>query len=160
MEELFHKALTLRKNGEVQEALQIFKHLLKEDPNNALLHYQCACSYDNLGKEREAVPYYEEALDIGLDRENTKGAMLGLGSTYRTLGRYMDSKSLLEKALVEFPNELQFQVFYAMTLYNLKQYSKAMELLLKCLTTTTNNKEILAYKNAIDFYSDKLDQTW
>ena len=47
-----------------------------------------------------------------------------------------------------------------MTLYNLKEHSKAMELLLKCLISTTNDNEILSYKKALHFYSDKLDQTW
>ncbi len=47
-----------------------------------------------------------------------------------------------------------------MTLYNLNEHSKAMELLLKCLTETTKDAEIISYKKAIDFYSDKLDKIW
>lgn len=47
-----------------------------------------------------------------------------------------------------------------MTLYNLKEHSKAMELLLKCLIDTTSDDEIISYKKAIKFYSDKLDEIW
>jgi len=47
-----------------------------------------------------------------------------------------------------------------MTLYNLNEHSKAMELLLKCLTDTTTDDEILGYKKTIDFYSNKLDEIW
>lgn len=42
-----------------------------------------------------------------------------------------------------------------MTLYNLNQHSKGMELLLKCLIGTISDAEIIEYKNTINFYSDK-----
>ncbi len=47
-----------------------------------------------------------------------------------------------------------------MTLYNLSEHGRAMELLLKCLIETTKDEEILSYKRAIEFYSDKLEETW
>lgn len=47
-----------------------------------------------------------------------------------------------------------------MTLYNLNEHSKAMELLLKCLANTTTDPEILSYKNAINFYANQLDKVW
>lgn len=47
-----------------------------------------------------------------------------------------------------------------MTLYNLKEYHHAMELLLKCLLATTKDSDILVYRTAIEFYSDKLDEIW
>lgn len=59
-----------------------------------------------------------------------------------------------------FPDNHVIKVFYSMTLYNLKEHSKAMELILKCLLNTTSDNEILSYKKALHFYSDKLDQTW
>ncbi len=64
------------------------------------------------------------------------------------------------KGMELFPDNHAIQVFYSMTLYNLKEHSKAMELILKCLINTTNDKEILSYKRALNFYSDKLDETW
>jgi hypothetical protein len=59
-----------------------------------------------------------------------------------------------------YPNNQAIKVFYAMNLYNLKEHGHAMELLLSSLIETTTNKEILDYKKAISFYSDKLDQIW
>lgn len=47
-----------------------------------------------------------------------------------------------------------------MTLYNLGEHKAAMEILLQCLTETTMDQDILSYKRAIEFYSDKLDTTW
>ncbi len=45
-----------------------------------------------------------------------------------------------------------------MTLYNLKDHSKSMEILLNTLLTTSNHEGVKAYSKAIKFYSDKLDQ--
>lgn len=59
-----------------------------------------------------------------------------------------------------FPNNKAIQGFYAMTLYNVKQHEKLMELLLKVLIHTTHDEEIIGYKKAIEFYADKVDEVW
>ncbi|MEW4263371.1 tetratricopeptide repeat protein [Priestia megaterium] len=154
------KALALRKNGNHQDSNELLIKLVKEFPDNALYNYQCAWSFDVLGEEEKAVPFYENAIKIGLPSKDMEGAILGLGSTYRALGEYEKSKDIFLKGTELFPDNHVIKVFYSMTLYNLKEYSKAMELILKCLLNTTNDNEILSYKKALHFYSDKLDQTW
>jgi tetratricopeptide (TPR) repeat protein len=99
-------------------------------------------------------------LELGLLGEERQGALLGLGSTYRTLGMYEESKLVFEEAMKEFPDCREFQVFYSMVQYNLKEYGKAMEILLKQLSETSVDEGIQSYKKAILFYSDKLDQLW
>ncbi|MED3992227.1 tetratricopeptide repeat protein [Priestia aryabhattai] len=154
------KALALRKNGNHKESNELLSELVKEFPGDALYNYQCAWSFDILGEEEKAVPFYQNAIKIGLPPEDMEGAVLGLGSTYRALGEYEKSKKTFLKGMELFPDNHVIKVFYSMTLYNLKEHSKAMELLLKCLLNTTNDNEILSYKKALHFYSDKLDQTW
>jgi tetratricopeptide (TPR) repeat protein len=154
------KALEFRKAGNYKESNELFMKLIVEDPNNAFMNYQCAWSFDLLGEESKAVPLYEKAIKLGLPPNELEGALLGLGSTYRTLGEYEKSKSTFLKGMETFPNNKAMQIFYSMTLYNLNEHSKAMELLLRCLIDTTNDNEILSYKRAIEFYSDKLDEIW
>lgn len=113
-----------------------------------------------LGEESKAVPYYEKAIELGLSGKSLEGALLGLGSTYRTLGDYHHSKRVFEKGKELFPNNRAFDVFYAMTLYNLSQHDQAMEYLLTCLLDTTNNTDIKNKEQAIRFYADKLDKVW
>ncbi|MEZ7171173.1 tetratricopeptide repeat protein [Sporosarcina sp. OR05] len=86
------RALQYRDEGKLQESNELLLKLVVNDPNNAELNYQCAWSFDVLGKEAEAVPFYEKALEIGLNDSDTLGATIGLGSTYRTLGQYKKSK--------------------------------------------------------------------
>ena len=113
-----------------------------------------------MGKEKEAVPYYEKAIRLGLTDSDLEGAIVGLGSTYRTLGKYEKSKETFVRGLDLFPDNPVIKVFLSMTLYNLGEHSKSMELMLNSLMDTTADQTILKYKKAINFYSDKLDETW
>ena len=110
--------------------------------------------------ESEAVPYYETAIALGLSGKDLEGALLGLGSTYRTLGEYEKSKNVFMKGMEMFPNNRAIHVFYSMTLYNLNEHNRAMALLLNCLIESTMDEEILSYKKAIHFYKNHLEQVW
>jgi len=160
MDKRLQHIITLREKGQLEEANELMVALVKEEPENGYFHYQCAWTYDSLGKEKEAVPHYEKAIQLGLKPEILVEAYLGLGSTYRTLGQYDQSKLIFEQAISEFPEAEHLKVFYAMTLYNLGNHSKAMETLLNTVIHTTTHEGIKNYSKAIKFYSDKLDQTW
>ena len=160
MDKQLKHIITLRENGQLEEVNQLMIALVKEKPENGLYHYHCAWTYDSLGKEKEAVPHYERSIQLGLGHEDLEGAYLGLGSTYRTLGQYKQSKQILEQAINDFPDAEHLKVFYAMTLYNLKEHSKSMEILLNTLLSTSKHEGVNAYSKAIKFYSDKLDYIW
>ncbi|WP_249777650.1 tetratricopeptide repeat protein [Paenalkalicoccus suaedae] len=154
-------ALNLRSEGNLNKSNELLRKLTKANPHDASLQYQCAWSFDVLGEERAAVPYYERAIKLGgLSLDELRGAYVGLGSTYRTLGEYTESERVLQEGLKTFPDAADIAVFYAMTLYNLGRNQAAMELLLKLLATTSNEESVQAYAKAITFYADKLDQTW
>ena len=104
--------------------------------------------------------YYKKAISIGLPDEELQYAYLGLGSSYRILGQYKESKEMLEEGLSKFPEYKAMKVFYAMTLYNLNEYAKAMEILLKIIADTSLDEGIRKYRKAIEFYSDKVDEIW
>ena len=154
------KAIEMRKTGKHKESNELLIRLVDQYPDDAFINYQCAWSFDVLGLESKAVPYYEKAIQLGLSGKDLEGAIIGLGSTYRTLGEYEKSRDVFQKGIDLYPNNEAIKVFYAMTLYNLQEHGRAMELLLNSLISTTKNEEILDYQKAIGFYSDILDQTW
>ena len=160
MKTQIEEAIHLRENGKYEASIDKWKVLINKEPGNGFLHYQCAWSHDAMGSEREAVPYYEEALRLGLDIKDMQGAYLGLGSTYRTLGNYEESKRILEAGIDRFPDNQALKVFYSMVLYNLNEHSRAMELLLTCIGETSEDSGIAPYKKAILFYSERLDEVW
>jgi tetratricopeptide (TPR) repeat protein len=160
MKEQLEKALQFRSEGEFAASNHILVELVKLYPQDALVNYQCAWSFDVLGREREAIPFYEKAVSLGLAGEDLEGALLGMGSTYRTLGEYESSHHTFRKGMELFPDNRAMKVFYAMTLYNLQQHPQAMEILLQCIAESSSDSEIQKYKRAILFYSDQLDKVW
>ncbi|WP_044337889.1 tetratricopeptide repeat protein [Rossellomorea aquimaris] len=160
MNKKIEEAIELRESGECQASIERWKRLIQGDPDNGFLHYQCAWTHDKMGLESEAVPYYENSIQLGLDDKDLQGAYLGLGSTYRTLGEYEKSKSVFEEGIRRFPENKAMSVFYAMTLYNLNKHSQAMELLLISICNTSCDADIQAYHKAILYYSNQLDKVW
>lgn len=160
MLEAMNEAIQQRKLGNFKESNQLLLELVEKYPNDAVLNYQCAWSFDVLGEETKAVPFYEKAIELGLSGKELEGALIGLGSTFRTIGEYEKSKETFSKAIALFPNNKALQVFYSMTLYNLKEHHQGMEILLNCLLDTTTDEDILRYKKAIHFYSNQLDVVW
>ncbi|ANF96035.1 tetratricopeptide repeat protein [Paenibacillus bovis] len=154
------QAISLRQKGNIQEAIQLLQEISVTEPDNAQVWYQLAWSHDSLSLERQAVPYYERALNTGLTGEDRAGAILGLGSTYRTLGQYEQAKQCFENGIREFPDHRELKIFYAMVLYNLGEHAEAMRQLLVQLADTSADQGIKSYDKAIRFYADQLDQTW
>ncbi|WP_040226307.1 tetratricopeptide repeat protein [Bhargavaea cecembensis] len=160
MEKELEQAVRLRSEGRLNESNEQLVRLAEQHPDDARINFQCAWSFDVLGQEAAAVPYYERAIAAGLPDEDLKRALLGLGSTYRSLGDYEKSAAVFNRGAEVFPEDRALQVFRAMTLYNLGEHARAMELLLRNLADTTSDGGIRSYGQAIRFYSDKLDTIW
>jgi tetratricopeptide (TPR) repeat protein len=153
--------IALRNEGKLDEAIQLAKELVAHEPTDPKAHYQCAWCHDSAGLEKEAVPYYEKAIELGLTPEDDlSGALLGLGSTYRTLGQYEQAAETFVKGMQRFPEGRSFPVFLSMAYYNLGRHHEAMTLLLQSLAETTSDPTISAYQRAILFYASDLDKTW
>jgi tetratricopeptide (TPR) repeat protein len=93
-----------------------------------------------------------------LKGDELKSAYLGMGSSYRCIGRYAAANQTLRKGINRFPEDNAMKVFYAMNLFNLKKYQKAIEILLKLIMLTSHDQHIQKYQKAIEFYSNKLSK--
>lgn len=160
MQEKLASAIQLRETQNYEEARELLLELHTEFPNDPQVNYQCAWIHDLLGSEREAIPFYERAVQKGLSGDDLKGALLGMGSTYRCIGEYQKAKETFQRALERFPERHEYKTFLAMTYYNLGEHSKAMELLLNSLAETSRDEGVIRYQRAIQYYADKLDETW
>ncbi|MFJ3611827.1 tetratricopeptide repeat protein [Streptomyces hydrogenans] len=155
---LLSEAVALRSGGGKEEARERLVALAARLPGDAEVAYQTAWAHDVLGLEAEAVPYYETALaGDGLTADDRRGALLGLGSTYRTLGRYEDAVTLLERAAAEFPEDGGLSAFLAMALYNTGRHHDSVRLLLKLLAATSEDPSVREYRAAIEHYARDLD---
>ncbi len=144
------EALQLREMGQakqdqamLEQARAILLELVAAYPDDAEITFHTTVVHDNLGLERASIPYYVQALALGLSSPDLERALLGLGSTYRGLGDYQHAEETLRRGVREFPHNRAIQVFLAMTLYNKQSYKEAMELLLTNLLETTSDENLL-----------------
>lgn len=133
---------------------------MERAPDDARLNYLVACTYDGQGLEHEAVPHYVKAIATGLEGDELRNAHLGLGSTYRAIGRYEEALDTFDRGLETFPGAPELLVFRAMTLHNLGRSEEAVSQLLKVLVEHTDDESILRYRRALEFYADRLSETW
>src|SRR5689334_9772623 len=113
LDEKLASAIMLRETEKHEEARQLLLELHSEFPDDPQVNYQCAWIHDLLGLEREAIPFYEKAIQAGLNENDLKSAFLGMRSTYRCIGEYQKSIGTLQDALTLFPDSHEFNVFLA-----------------------------------------------
>ncbi|MGW7432389.1 tetratricopeptide repeat protein [Streptomyces sp. NPDC054861] len=160
---LLAEAVGLREAGEREEARTRLLALAAQHPGDAEVAYQTAWAHDVLGLEAEAVPFYERALDDTaaprLGEEDRRGALLGLGSTYRVLGRYDRAVTTLRRATEEFPEDAALRTFLAMALFNTGRHEESTRLLLGVVAATSDDPYVRRYRRAIEYYAGNLDET-
>lgn len=161
------EAIQLREAGRakqdqamLEEARTLLLALAAAYPDDAEIAFQTAVCHDNLGLEREAIPFYRQSIALGLTAPDLERAYLGLGSSYRELGEYQQAEETLRRGVKEFPQNRALQIFLSMALYNTQQYKEAMELVLTNLLETTADEKIQYFKRPLSFYAAHLDETW
>jgi len=167
MRDRLAEAIQLRETGRakqdqaiLEEARTVLLELAAAHPDDAEITFQLAVVHDNLGLERESIPFYLQALTQGLSGPDFERALMGLGSTYRGLGEYQQAEETLRRGVREFPHNRAIQVFLAMTLYNLHDYKEAMELVLTNLMETTSDEKLQYFKRPLVWYATHLDENY
>jgi tetratricopeptide (TPR) repeat protein len=145
-----------RHGGQVASALGLLKQLDARCPNVAEINHQLAWTCEVLGREAEALPYYEKAVALGLPANELSGAQLGLGSTLRSLGQLERSAEVLRAGQAQFPDNREFDVFLALTLHDLGQHAEAMKLVLTLIADTSEDPGLTAYQRTIRFQAARL----
>jgi len=116
--------------------------------------YDEACAHDRAGREAEAIPCYEEALELGLGDPWRQQALLGLGSSYRNVLRHADAIALLRDATAEYPDDAALRVFLALALWSGGREREAFALLGKVVVDTA---DLRGYRRAASMYFDHIE---
>ena len=157
MQEAIQRAVGLRRESQHTEALAILLDLYNQQPDNAKVNYELGCTYDHQGVEDEAIAFYEHAIQCGIAGEDLRGALVGLGSSYRCMERFGDAARVLQKGAAAFPDAKEFDVFLALVRYNMGEYADAMRLLLNHIAEHSADAETLKYRRAVSYYAEHLD---
>ena len=159
-EERLLEAKRLMAEKQYTRAGELLEKLEKAHTNHPLIQFYLGSVYDALGREREAISYYQGALKNKITGVHREEAFIQLGSSLRAIGEYHEAKNVLLTGLKEFPENRALQLFLAMTLYHLGEHKEAVAMLLKIAVAINDDPWIGKYAKAISFYADHLDQTW
>lgn len=151
------QARDLRHDDQLDESQELLLALLEANPDDPLVLFEVGGSFDVLGDEEQAVPYYRAAVEAGLSGNERQECLVCLGSSLRVIGEYDAAVEVLEQAAEEFPKNNSSRAFLALAYYSNGQPDEAVRLLLDLLLTTTNDSDILAFSDALEYYRDDLD---
>ena len=138
-----------RAHGQSEEIFPRLQKLDQQHPQVAEINYQLGWTCDVLGRENDALPYYEKAIALGLAPNELSGALIGLGSILRSLGQLDRSAAVLRSGKTQFPENREFDVFVALTLHAQGSHREAMRLLVDVLCDTTEDVGITAYQRTL-----------
>lgn len=148
-------AVGLRESGRLEEARQLLLAIHEEWPRDARVSLQCAWTHDMMGLEHDALGYYEEAIALGLEGDDLREALHGLGSTLRCVGDHEHAIDVLRRGLEEFPEAREFGPFLAMAYADTGDCRRAVGLLLRDLAETSADPDMVRYRRALLEYSEE-----
>ena len=150
------EARALRKQDELDESQTILLELMEDYPSDPLVLFEVGGSYDVMGEEELAVPYYRRALAEGLEDPDRQECLICLGSSLRVIGESEEAVETLQQAAEEYPDLPSIRVFLALALLDDGNEKEAMATLLDVVLKNTESADIQGYSNALEYYRDEL----
>jgi tetratricopeptide (TPR) repeat protein len=152
------QAWALREADKLEESQELLLKLLEERPDDPFVLFEVGGSYDVMGREDKAIPYYHKAIDEGLMGDDLQECLVCLGSSLRVIGKTGQAIEALEEAVEDFPDDNSGRAFLALAYYSDGRYHDAVKLLLELLLETSEDEDILAYEEPLTYYKDNLDE--
>jgi tetratricopeptide (TPR) repeat protein len=131
--------------GDETKLLQYFSEIVERYPKSARAKFELGNAYDYLGKEQEAIPLYEKAIQMGLTSEYEAYALLQLGSSLRNIGRVDEAVGILSDAEKHYPELPSITMFLGMAMYDSDSHSEALSTVLNAMLRHLKTSDIERY---------------
>lgn len=159
-EATLEKIRDLQDEDELEESLTLLLSLLEQYPEDPQILFEIGGVYDLLGSANDAIPYYRQAIDQGLEGSDLQECYICIGICQRAVGDYPESLETLEEAARLFPDDNSIKAFLSLSHYSNNQYHDAIQILLDILLQTSADDAIRDYSDTLEFYKDHLDEIW
>ena len=113
-----------------------------------------AFAHDRAGREAEAIPCYERALELGLPDQLRQQALLGLGSSLRNVRRHREAVRVLGDAVAEYPDHGGLRFFLALARWSAGEERDAMRAM---GALALDEADLRGYRRAAELYLSELD---
>lgn len=129
----FQKAITLRSMNQSNQAIEYFNRAIELDPTDYSYYEVLGNTFFELGKYKEAIDYYEKAINSGTEFESRwfetdlPKILSQRGLAFAQLQNYTESMKSLNKAIEILPNSSFIHEEKAKALMILNAYDKATD---------------------------------
>lgn len=131
--------------------LDKLSELCSRYPNQSETWLEYALSLDRLSKEEEAIPNYKRALELGLDDDQERVALICLASSYRNIGEIDEALKTISQARQRFHENAIVECFYALILHDAGLSSKAISTLGLTLLREANPETLQGFEKALEY---------
>jgi len=131
-----------------------FRNLYEKFNDNPRIVYEYANVLDYLGKEKEAIPLYKEALRKGLPGKYLDMCLIQLASSFRLVGNLNESYEILSD-LYNKTKEPSSLLFLSLTLFSLNEIKDAYCLMFKYILEK-NEGFLEDYRRALTQYINEI----
>jgi len=146
----------LREAGKQDEHLAAARVLAGEEPANVEAQLEAAYAHDRVGREREAIVYYDAAYRLGVPDADKRVFYVGFGSTLRNVGRADESVAVLAQAIAEDPGYAPFHAFLALALFSSGHPREALAAMLGVALEVAKAGAFDHYERALGDYHREL----
>ena len=137
---------------EFEEAVEILKEKIKEDPDKTEWEFKLALGYFNMGKSGKAIKKLEK---IEKEKGLSEKITLLKASIYESEEKYDQAREEIEKVMLIFPEAIQFRIVAAELCLKSGDENAAASYYLEILDVDSMN--IFALSNLTDYYRQKGD---
>jgi cyanophycin synthetase len=123
---------------------------------DAVTEYELGGEHDSAGREQEAIPHYERALELGLPDELVPRCLLQLASSLRNAGRADEALATFDDAIARYPDDAALPLFRAFLLADLGREREALVAVLHLARTRIDAPEIRRYARSLENYTNDL----
>jgi len=156
IDDVLPKVAALKRAGRHEEAYAEAVSLARAFPSDVRAQTAAAYAADRLGREEEAVAFYERAHELGPLEDDQPGFLLGYGSTLRSIGRLEQAVAVLRNATIQYPSETALFAFLALALHSHGQHREAMAMMLDVALKVTREDGLGGYDRALREYQEEL----
>lgn len=145
----------LERAGKDDEAIEHFRLLLADYPDEPRAHFEYGGAFDSAGHEHEAIPHYRKAIAMGLSGEYLPKVYLQMGSSLRNIGAHNEAVAALDEGCQQFPEFHALKVFKALALESAGRNHEALTTLFELVITGIQTADMQRYTRAIRYYVDE-----
>jgi tetratricopeptide (TPR) repeat protein len=139
----------LREEIRAAVGLRGLAQLRRRYPRAADVWLESALALDRLGREEQAIPFYERAIRLGLSGYPLRDALICLGSSLRTVGRVQEAVRRFQQARRRFPGDLVVELFLALGYHDTRNATGALRLTALACLRESGDRNLAPFRSVL-----------